>query len=76
MFGKQPEGWFSTITKPRRHLIATLGVWTWFIAAFMGGGLLPHIAPVLEVTAMVGVASWYVAMMRSYRSGLRRSDGP
>jgi hypothetical protein len=25
MTGTQPEGWFSTITKPRRHLIATLG---------------------------------------------------
>jgi len=68
--------WLSTITKPRRHLIATLGVWTWFIAAFTGGGLLPHVAPVLEVTAMVGAAGWYVAMMRSYRSALRRSDRP
>ncbi|MEV8263535.1 hypothetical protein [Microbacterium sp. NPDC077057] len=68
--------WLSTITKPRRHLIATLGVWAWFIAAFVGGGLLPYVAPVLEVTAVMGVAGWYVAMMRGYRSALRRSDGP
>lgn len=68
--------WFSTITKPRPHLIATLGVWAWFITAFLGGGSLPHVAAVLEGTAMVGAASWYVAMMRSYRSALRRSDGP
>ncbi|WP_336502772.1 hypothetical protein [Microbacterium paraoxydans] len=75
LFVERPT-WFSTITKPRRHLIATLGVWTWFIAALMGGGLLPHVAPVLEATAMVGAASWFISMMRSYRSALRRSDGP
>ena len=59
--------WFETITHPRRHLIFTLCVWTWFVVALVGDDFLPPLAPALDATAAVAVSTWYVAMITSYR---------
>ncbi|CAD5137687.1 protein of unknown function [Microbacterium sp. Nx66] len=68
--------WFATITHPRRHLVATLCVWGWFVAVLAGADSVPQLAPALEATAATGAAVWHFAMMRRYRNASRHSSPP
>ena len=68
--------WFSTITRPRSHLIATLCVWGWFLAVLVGAGSVPQLAPALEAAAVTGAAMWFGAMMKRYRDARRDSSPP
>ncbi len=72
----KPTTWFSTITRPRSHLIATLCVWGWFLAVLVGAGSVPQLAPALEATAAAGAAVWFGAMMKRYRNARRHSSPP
>ncbi|WP_217582938.1 hypothetical protein [Microbacterium sp. GbtcB4] len=68
--------WFETITHPRRHLVATLCVWGWFVAVLAGADSVPQLAPALEATAATGAAVWHFAMMRRYLDAPRNSLPP
>lgn len=65
------QTWFATVIRPRRRLIATSGVWTWFIAALVGAAMWPQLAIWLNSAAAASVSLWYVAMMRAYREARR-----
>lgn len=66
--------WFATITRPRRHLVATIAVWTWFVVALVGAALRPDLAPWLDGTAVAAVIIWYLTMMNAYRASRRRTS--
>lgn len=68
--------WFATITSPRSHLVATLCVWGWFLAALIGADSVPQVAPALEASAATGAAVWHFAMMKRYRDARRKSSPP
>lgn len=65
----KPVTWFSTITRPRSHLIATLCVWGWFLAVLVGVDSVPQPAPALEASAATGAAVWHFAMMKRCSGG-------
>jgi len=72
--GQRSVTWFSTITRPASHLLATIATFAVFIASVLLGTYVEGFRILFYGLAVVSLFVWYFTMIRIYNQVRNRRE--